>query len=193
MTESATHAADTNRRWTLLMAAAQAGDRTSYETLLHECIPFIKAVARRQGVPQETLDDVVQETLLTIHRARQTYDPNRSFAAWLRVIAQRRALDCLRSLGRKLRVEQHAPLAAELYADPAPGPHENLGRADDAAGLGQAISLLPEGQRQAVDHLAMREQTLAQASAETGRSTGALKVNLHRALKTLRTRLRTAE
>jgi hypothetical protein len=34
---------------------------------------------------------VVQETLLTVHQARRTWDPARPFLPWLRAIAQRRA------------------------------------------------------------------------------------------------------
>ncbi len=55
--------------------------------------------------------------------------------------------------------------------------------------LAAAVARLPEGQRQAVEHLALRELSLAEASTMTGRSTGALKVNLHRALKALRAAL----
>jgi DNA-directed RNA polymerase specialized sigma24 family protein len=55
------------------MIAAQAGDRVAYQTLLQECVPLIKTVARGQGVSFDRIDDVVQETLITIHRARQTY------------------------------------------------------------------------------------------------------------------------
>jgi len=35
------------------MAAAQAGDRVAYETLLRECVSFIAGVARRQGPASE--------------------------------------------------------------------------------------------------------------------------------------------
>jgi hypothetical protein len=55
------------------MAAAQVGDRVAYERLLHDCIPLIKRVARGQGVPFDCIDDVVQETLLTVHQARQLF------------------------------------------------------------------------------------------------------------------------
>jgi RNA polymerase sigma factor (sigma-70 family) len=98
------------------MAAAQAGDRAAYETLLQDCIPFIKMVARRRGVSFDRIDDVVQDTLLTVHRARQTYDPSRSFAAWLRTIAQRRAIDGLRRHNRHQSREIYAPLAYENQA-----------------------------------------------------------------------------
>jgi DNA-directed RNA polymerase specialized sigma24 family protein len=74
------------------MAKAQAGDGIAYQALLRDCIPIIKSIARRRGVSADRIDDVVQDVLLTIHRARQTYDPSRSFTAWLAVIADRRAI-----------------------------------------------------------------------------------------------------
>jgi RNA polymerase sigma factor (sigma-70 family) len=177
--------ADDQRR-SALMAAAQAGDRTAYETLLRDCVPLIKSVARRQGVQAPDVDDVVQDVLLTIHRARQTYDPRRSFTAWLRVIAARRAIDLLRQAGRHGAREVHAPLAFESYADASVNPGEGLERADNADRIDEALAALPQRQREAVQHLVIEEKSLAQASALTRRSKGSLKVNLHRALKALR-------
>ena len=92
--------AGADRRRSALMAAAQAGDGVAYQALLRDCIPVIKSIARRRGVAADRIDDVVQDVLLTIHRARQTYDPNRSFTAWLCVIADRRAIDLLRRISR---------------------------------------------------------------------------------------------
>jgi RNA polymerase sigma-70 factor (ECF subfamily) len=178
-----------DRRWGTWMAAAQAGDRTVYETLLRDCTPFIKTVARRQGVPANYIDDVVQETLLTVHRARRTYDPNRSFSAWLRTIAQRRAIDGLRRQSRNGVCESHVPFAYENHPDPSRDPEEAADRVDRTVRLGSAVSTLPASQREAVQHLALRGQSLAEAAAATGRTPGALKVNLHRALKTLRAQL----
>ena len=68
-------------------------------------------------MPPDRADDVVQETLLTIHRARATYDPRRSFDAWLRVIVERRSVDVLRQAYRHGAREVHAPLAYEGHAE----------------------------------------------------------------------------
>jgi RNA polymerase sigma-70 factor (ECF subfamily) len=171
------------------MVAAQAGDRAAYETLLRDCIPFIKTVARRQGVLPNHIDDVVQETLFTVHRARRTYDPSRSFTAWLSTIAQRRSIDGLRRQSRNGAWEIHAPVAYENHPDPGRDLEEIVNRADHAARLDSAVSTLPAGQREAVRYLAIQEQSLAEAASATGRTIGALKVNLHRALKTLRGQL----
>ncbi len=174
---------DLDSRLGALMIAVQAGDRRAYAELLRACEPFIRRVGRRAGVTDDRLNDVVQETLLTLHNARATYDPTRSFSAWLGVIAQRRAIDILRRHGRAARREIHAPIAYEDHPDDGPDPARGWERD------GAAIARLPEGQREAVERLALHEQSLAEAAAETGKSTGALKVNLHRALKALRSRL----
>lgn len=178
-----------DQRWSGWMAAAQSGDRAAYNNLLREIIPLIGRIAMRQGVQGAAVDDVVQEVLSSIHKARHTYDPARSFTAWLTTISQRRAIDILRRTTRHSSREAHAPLAYENYAEPDRQTDLPLEEAQRARILGEAIQELSEGQREAVEHLAIREMSLAEASRLTGKSKGALKVNLHRALKALRTSL----
>jgi RNA polymerase sigma-70 factor (ECF subfamily) len=178
-----------DQRWSRWMALAQGGDRSAYNALLREIVPLIQRVARRQGVEGAAVDDVVQDVLSSIHRARHTYDPSRSFAAWATTISQRRAIDVLRRLSRHATREAHAPLAYENYAEPGMEPDRPLDEAERARILREAIADLAEGQREAVEHLAIREMSLSEAARLTGKSKGALKVNLHRAMKALRRRL----
>ena len=49
-----------------------------------------------------------------------------------------------------------------------------------------AVGKLSTRQREAVEHLALKSQSFAQAAMATGRSTGSLRLDWHRALKTLR-------
>ncbi len=168
------------------MRAAQDGDGAAYAALLRDCLPLLALVARRQGVAQDRVDDVVQDVLITLHRVRHTYDPARSFNAWIRAITQRRAIDALRRTGRHGAREVHAPLAFEAHADAGAPADDRLVDAARATSLREAVAQLPPGQREAVEHMGLAERSLAEASALTGRSTGALKVNLHRALKSLR-------
>lgn len=169
------------------MAAAQAGDRRAYEKLLADSVALIRATARRHGVAFDYLDDVVQETLLTIHRVRHTFDPGRSYDAWLTAIASRRAIDALRSHGRRHSRELHDDHALDNHpeTDDASAASEHAQR---ARRLREAIAELPPGQREAVEQLGLQERSLSEVAELTGRKTGALKVNLHRALKALRER-----
>ena len=172
-----------------LMQAAQEGDAASYQAVLRACVPVAAATARRNGIPPDRVDDVVQEVLLTVHRARPTYDPARPFLPWLRAIAQRRAIDAMRSHGRRGGREVHDEVAYLNHADTASDADASAGLAADGQRLRAAIATLPEGQRQAVELLGLQERTLEEASRNTGRTKVALKVNLHRAIKALRGRL----
>ena len=171
------------------MAAAQRGDKRAYEALLRGCLPIVTAIVRRQGVSPAAVDDVAQEVLMTIHKARATYDPARPFLPWLRAIAQHRALDAIRHYRRVQGRESSEAEAFGDLADETPSALQMIEQADQKREIGTIVASLPEGQRQAVESLVLRENSLAEASAETGRTTGALKVNLHRALKALRGKL----
>lgn len=170
------------------MQAAQAGDAAAYRALLRDCVPVISAMVRAKGVRGAALDDVVQDTLLTVHRARATYDPARPFLPWLRAIAQRRAIDALRHKGRRPQ-EVHDPLAYEARADDGPRPGDDLEHRERATILAAAVAHLPKKQREAIEHIALRELSLDETSTLTGRTKGALKVNFHRGLKALRVSL----
>ena len=179
-------AAEIDRHRSALMAAAQAGDSAAYQALLRSCIPVVKSIARRQGVAADHVDDVVQDVLLTIHRARQTYDPARSFTAWLSVIAERRAIDLIRRTRRQEQREVYAPLVFENHADEAADPSHGIALTDRRSAVVRATKTLSGRQREAIQYLLLEERSLADAAAVTQRSEGSLKVNLHRALKALR-------
>lgn len=179
--------------WSAMMEAAQGGDRLTYERLLGDCIPHVRRVVRRTGVRPEAVDDVVQDVLITVHRARHTYDPTRSFSSWLGAIAQRRAIDHLRHRGRQDRREISDDLSYDNHPDAAATPEGALEGEDRGRDVRGAVAALSPGQREAIELLAVRQRSLAEAAAETGKTRGALKVNLHRALKTLRARFDGAE
>lgn len=180
--------AELDRRLTAAMAAAQQGDRKAYESLLRECVPVIRRIAVRQGAPAGFADDIVQDVLVTMHGARRTFDPSRSFLAWITVITQRRTIDLLRRRGRQGSREVYAPVEFEQFAAPD-NPDRDAERASEARRLRAAIAALPEGQRQAVETLGLQENSLEEASKLTGRTKSALKVNLHRAVRALRVRM----
>jgi len=177
-----------DRRWSQLMAAAQQGDRAAYDRLLREILPFIRALAARQHRMQDRVEDVVQDVLLTVHRVRHTYDPARSFKHWLAMITRRRSIDGLRRRMRLGSVELSDDRAYETFADPRA--NQVVEARDAAEGLRAAVASLPERQREAVELLKLREMSLREASRATGTSIAALKVNVHRAIKALKARLK---
>ncbi len=175
------------KAWSRLMRAAQDGDARTYERLLREIAPFIRALARRRFRDEEAAEDVVQDVLLSLHRVRHSYDPGRPFTPWLAAIAQRRSIDAIR---RKVRVSRHETAdeaAFETYADPRA--NKDLEAGEAAQLVAALVGELPPGQREALELVKLKELSLAEASAVSGQSVGGLKVGVHRAIRTLRTRL----
>jgi RNA polymerase sigma-70 factor (ECF subfamily) len=168
------------------MAAAQEGDQASYARLLSELTVFLRRLARQEWPRGNAADieDVVQETLLTLHVSLHTFDPSRPFIPWLLTLLKRRAVDGVR---RRVRIHRNEIAADTLevtfLVEPANIAAEAPG---DGEALRKAIARLPPGQRQAIELLKLQELSLKQASVATGLSVAALKVATHRALTTLR-------
>jgi RNA polymerase sigma-70 factor (ECF subfamily) len=179
-------------RWSRLMAAAQAGDGRAYEYLLRECLPLLRTICRARLRDANEAEDAVQDTLLTIHRARDSYNAARPFRPWLVAIAERRALDRVRSRGRRAGREVAMEAAGEIASDER-GAEAALDAQRAAATLRAAVQDLPTSQRTALGLTKIEDLTLAEASRRSGISVGALKVATHRAIGALRRRFRAGE
>jgi RNA polymerase sigma-70 factor (ECF subfamily) len=178
-----------DRELCALMRSAQDGDRAAYVALLQEVLPIVKRVVQsRIGfLSASDREDIVQEILLSLHAARATYDPERPFTPWLMTIIHNRMVDNARRYSRRSANEV---LVDELPAHVA---DDGADRATNAYGdpeaLREAVKSLPKGQRTAIELLKLREMSLKEASAASGMSISALKVSVHRAIKTLRASL----
>ncbi|SIT40677.1 RNA polymerase sigma factor, ECF subfamily [Paraburkholderia piptadeniae] len=169
--------------WSVLMARAQQGDREAYRRLLQSMTPYLRSLASRHGVRPDTVEDVVQDALTTVHLVRHTYDPGRPFGPWLLTIAMRRIVDTLRHDGRLDARELPLDDEHETFADPTANLMEE---ATDARMLRETIERLPPGQREAIRMLKLEEMSLKEAAVASGMTVAALKVAVHRGLKGLR-------
>ncbi len=162
-------------RW---MALAQAGDHEAYRTLLEDLSSSLHTFLQRRLFDPDEVADVLQEILMTLHRARHTYDPSRPFEPWMFAIARHVLIDHTRRRTRRLRVEVLAD------ADLPDVSASELAASDDR--LLDALEQLPRAQREAFTMLKLEGLSVATAAARLGISPGALKVRAHRAYKALR-------
>lgn len=168
------------RQGAAFMRLAQAGDQEAYASLLVLLTSTTRQFARARlgGVPW--IDDVVQETLLTVHRALQTYDPARPFGPWFYAIASSRLIDAVRREGRVTRRELPRDPGFDVAAPSAGEPDI------DVEAIHAAVRLLPERQRDVIEGLKFRDESVRDVASRTNMSVSAVKVTAHRGYRTLR-------
>jgi RNA polymerase sigma-70 factor (ECF subfamily) len=163
------------------MRTAQDGDASAYGNLLTAIQPKIRAIVRRKIQDAAAAEDVVQNSLLSIHRGRSTYRSERPFGPWMRAIVRNSIVDHFRE--RKRRGDREVELIVEHWPDTSePTDRES---ADLAPELAAALAVLPEAQRQAVTLLQVQGLSVAEAALRAGISSGALKVRAHRGYRAL--------
>lgn len=157
-----------------LMARAQAGDSAAYRDLLASVQLWLRRFFAQRIAPAE-VDDLVQETLISLHRKRATYEPERPFLPWLAAIARYRWIDRLRqtyrvatdALDEDVRVESHEDVVhAQISID-------------------RLLAQLNPAQAQAIALVKIDGLSIAEASQRCGQSESLVKVNIHRGLKRL--------
>lgn len=159
-----------------LMTLSQAGDRQAYATLLAECQKWLKRFYARRIVPHQ-IDDLVQDTLLSLHQKIASYDPARPFLPWLAAIARYRWVDQLRKVYRADETDFDESFAAE-NSEPAIVARISLDR---------MFSYLPPAQARVIELVKIKGLTISEASHASGQSESLVKVNIHRGLKKLAT------
>jgi RNA polymerase sigma-70 factor (ECF subfamily) len=160
------------------MAAAQAGNGGAYQRLLIEVDVWLRRYYARR-LPPAIVEDAAQDTLLTIHARRHTYEPGRPFKAWLAGIARYKWIDRLRALAREPAVSLENDLAQELSVD-------DHGTAVTSAILLQDLmGRLKPAQSEVIRLVKLQGFSVEEASARTGQSVSLVKVNIHRGLARL--------
>ena len=167
-----------------LMRRAQEGDRQAYERFLFEVRHLLTMLLRHELGALGWVDDVVQETLVSIHRSRHTYDPSRPIGPWLRAIARNRLRDYRRAQKRNVARETLA------YESQLLGPASADRQAAEATSLGRAIDALSAIQREVIWLLKFEGYSVAEIAGLTGRTVASVKVTAHRGYRALRDLLR---
>ena len=73
------------------------GDSTAHAALLRALVPLLQSFYRRRmHGTEEDVQDLVQETLISVHTRRASYDRDRPFTAWLYAVARYRMIDHFR-------------------------------------------------------------------------------------------------
>jgi RNA polymerase sigma factor (sigma-70 family) len=157
-----------------LMLLSQRGDKQAYSVLLEQCGSWLKRFFA-QKIAADAVDDLVQDTLISLHRKIASYDPTRPFLPWLAAIARYRWVDRLR--------QTYKHQAQTLDFDFATDSHEDVVGAKIS--IDRLLNQLPDGQALAIRSVKIDGLSIAETCTLTGQSESLIKVNIHRGLKKL--------
>ena len=122
-------------------------------------------------------EDVVQEVLLAIHLKRQTWDVDRPIGPWIMAITRNKLIDARRRRGNRtaLPIDNLADILTAEGSDDAMDRHD----------LDRLLDRLGDRQRDLVRSLSVEGRSVQETAERLDMSEGAVRVALHRAIKTL--------
>jgi RNA polymerase sigma-70 factor (ECF subfamily) len=142
-------------------AAEPAAAESRFEQIYEGHVDFVWRSARRLGVPESMVDDVVQQVFLTVHRKLRDFEGRSSLRTWIFSILLRTVRDHRRGVRRKNPHWQLGAADPDKVPDDARGPHEELVRAEAWRVVDELLESL-EGDKRVVFVLAELEQMTAQ-------------------------------
>ena len=168
-----------------LMRAANAGDRASYAQLLQHTSRLLRPFLAKRLSQKSEVEDVLQEILLSIHKARHTYDGTRPYKPWAYAIAKFRLNDFLRNAYTdQLRHAGEISEAENISANDVtetPFTYESIK---------EEVNRLPGKQPKILYLLHHEGHTAKEVASKMNMSETAVKVAAHRAYKVLREKLK---
>jgi RNA polymerase sigma-70 factor (ECF subfamily) len=176
-----------------LMLAFREGDVSAFDALFRRWAAPLLRYLERMLRDAAVAEDLVQETFLRVHGARERYEPQAKFSTWLYQIATNLARNELR---RPRRRDPHRSLDAQ----DAPRLAAEQPRADDVAharrlseDVERELAALPESQRAALWLSAVEGLPYAEVATALEVTPQAVKALVHRARSALAEKLQPEE
>jgi RNA polymerase sigma-70 factor (ECF subfamily) len=167
-----------------LMRKALGGDQLAYASLLQETTRLLRPYLMKHLSGSSEVDDLLQEILISIHKARHTYDGERPYKPWAYAIAKFRLQDYLRAhYADQLR---HAVELSEVEENLPEDVTESTFNYESISG---EIEKLPGKQAEILRLLHQEGFTAREVAEQMGMKESAVKVAAHRAYKVLRERI----
>ncbi len=165
-----------------LMAAYQRGERAAFDEIFTRYAGLVAGLARRYTGSDADARDLVQQTFLNLHRARNDYRPGARLRSWLVTIA----LNVAREHGRRRGRRREQELADADHPVAESSAHTGVEAAETGARVHRALARLPEGQRRVIEMHWLDGLSFAEIGVALGLKRSAVKVRAHRGYVRLR-------
>ena len=166
----------------LLLRRAQSGDPEAFEQLIGPLEQLVWRVCWHYTGNREAAEDCGQETMIRIWRNLDSYRGDCALESWVYRIAANCCMDFLRKKKRD-KSESVEPLREQGFdpADPSPGTEEQVVAEDEHRRLREAITQLPEEQREALILTQLQKVPYEEAALLLNISEGTVKSRVNRA------------
>ena len=162
------------------------GEDAAFEEVYDGLAPRLQAFLYRYTHDRARAEDVVQQTMLQIHRARGRFLVGSQVVPWAFAIARRLLIDTHRRGGREVLSPTGDDSSTQLLAA-VDAPADDVAIAKEvAARLSAELGRLPENQRVAFELIKQDGLSVAEAAQVLGTTVAAVKLRAHRAYEALR-------
>lgn len=162
-----------------LFKAALVGDQKKYSEFFSISAKILRSFVKKR-IALNDAEDVVQEILISIHKARHTYDGIRPIMPWIFAIARFRIADYLRKTYSSVRFENcDFDELCEILPDVT----------IDGAGneyIDDVLKNVPSREKTILTMMYIEEYSVREVAANLKMTESAVKVAAHRALKKIK-------
>lgn len=155
------------------------GDNTQYQYFLREVANMIRKIISKK-IPNQDVEDITQEILISMHKARHTYDGERPLMPWIYSIIKFRMNDHFRKL---YKISEYDFLEIEDQNVAGHDEVENHELKDDVS---KVLKFANKKERYILKEMHMKGHTAKEVGQKIGMKESAVKVAAFRAMEKIR-------
>jgi RNA polymerase sigma-70 factor (ECF subfamily) len=164
------------------------GDAAAFSELYDALAPRLSSFLTRRTRDPARAEDLLQQTFLQMHSARQHFAPGADVVPWAFAIARRLLIDTYRKGGREVLDDGSGEDGRESVA-PGASPEGLAGQRRLARRIEEELARIPEAHRMAFDLVQREGLSMAEAAEVLGTTVSAVKLRAYRTYEALRAAL----
>ena len=165
--------------WEGLMCLVQEGNKEAYSQMLDKLYRLLLAYLNHRISNHVLREDLVQEIILAVHKARHTYDPKQPFLPWLLAIARYKMIDTLRKTKRQHtdNLDENQALST-AFVDP----ENQVDTIHNRMELEDYLKIIPAHQQKVIRLVKLEGYSIKDTAKKLEMSVSNVKISVHRAL-----------
>lgn len=170
----------------LLLRVARK-DTRAFDQLYDVLAPRLYGLLRQLLHDEREAEEVLQDGFVHLWESASGFDPERGRAfTWAVMLFRHKAIDRMRTLGRRTRLVERAALEQAVLPPEPPSADEGLLADERRTVVRSALNELPKDQRQLIECAFLKGLTHHVISESLGLPLGTVKTNIRRGLLRLR-------